>query len=115
VAPGVYLTAEILRESDFEKTEDELFVGNASLIGGVRSCGRERSEGGDHNAKAQSRREEEKEGLVVAWGGMGILPMTSRGRPARPVSRGVLWQAGTPVPCRKLGGFPLSTIFPANN
>ena len=74
---------------------------NASLIGGTRSCSRGRTEG-DDNAKSQRRREEEERGPVVACRGMGTLPMTLDGRPARPASRGVLRQAGA---TSKLAGF----------
>ena len=40
-----------------------------------------REEGG--NAKAQRRRGEDEKGLVVAWRGMGVPPMTFHGRDAR--------------------------------
>ena len=69
----------------------------------------EKGEGG--NAKAQSRREEKERGPAVACHGMGILVMTFHGRPARPASRGVLRQAGTPVPRRNAGGFPRDEDF----
>jgi hypothetical protein len=79
------------------------------------------------NAKAQRRGQEDEKGLVVACRGMGILPMTSHGRPTRRsscrpyllppylryfgrragTSAGgpALRQVGMPVPHRKLCGF----------
>ena len=82
--------------------------------------GTPREEGG--NAEAKGRREEDERG-PVACGGMGILPMTFHGRPARRTScrrtsgtsagGPVLRQAGTPVPRGNLGRFrPAEDAFP---
>jgi hypothetical protein len=83
---------------------------NASLLGGVRSCGREEGNGMITRSRKGAERKMRR---ASSWPGVAILPMTFHGRPARPAQGGVLRQAGTPVPRRKLCGFrPEQDPFP---